>query len=345
MQKFVKIYLCLVLMMGLSILAKPTILESAKDPETIISNVSTDRKSFMPGNNQKVKINYYLSKSSEIAVSIYDSKNNLVRTIKLFEAQMPGYRQVVWDGKDTAGKILPGDIYTYMIEAKDILTKQAHLHDLTNTQGKRVNVRRFKWDKKGKIAYSLPEAALVNLRVGIKNGGPLLRSLLNQQPQTKGRHTIHWDGWDNSKVMYLLEREDLLVDIQAMSLAKNSIIIKGNNLSKEKLEPGFDFKILNPIEYKDNNIAVVKDQANIEVNLSQEDKEQLIKSRFEIMFFIDTQFIYEEEEPKVSPFVYKWDFESVKDGEHILTVNILDPDDRAVASKSKKIIVKKDKDV
>jgi len=65
----------------------------------------------------------------------------------------------------------------------------------------------------------------------------------------------------------------------------------------------------------------------------------LINSRFEIIFFIDNVFLFEEEDG-ISPFTYRLDTKGLNEGEHILTVNIYGYEDH-IAGKSKRIFIRR----
>ena len=67
----------------------------------------------------------------------------------------------------------------------------------------------------------------------------------------------------------------------------------------------------------------------------------LINSRFEILFFMDNVFLFEEEEG-TSPFTYRLDTKGLNQGEHILTVNIYGYQDH-IASHSKRIFIQREK--
>jgi len=55
---------------------------------------------------------------SVVSMNIYDVTGRLVRTL-VNEPQEPGYYNVLWDGKDDLGKVVPSGIYFYRLEAGD----------------------------------------------------------------------------------------------------------------------------------------------------------------------------------------------------------------------------------
>jgi len=307
-----------------------------------IANVALSEKTINPAKGQKTKIRYYLSKSTVAKISICDSGDRLARTISSGAAEKKGYNEKSWDGKDIAGNALANGVYTYIIEALDPATKKAVRYSpLFETAGKELTLRGLEFDNKtGVIEYVLPKAASLRIRVGMKDGGPLLRTLVDWEPQEAGRHTIKWDGKDSSRELELLGNPNVYLNLTAFSLAENSIIVKGDGGFErtDKSEPGFDFEILDVTEYHDSNIPLIRgDNVSIRVSVAEEDKMDLINSRFEIIFFMDNVFLFEEEEG-TSPFTYRLDIKKLNKGLHALTVNIYSYNDRT-AGRTKKIFI------
>ena len=69
-----------------------------------------------------------LSGTCNVQVKIYNSVNTLVRTIKKNGVSCPAEGAAVllkWDGKDTAGVLVPPGTYTYRIQARDNATNKS----------------------------------------------------------------------------------------------------------------------------------------------------------------------------------------------------------------------------
>jgi hypothetical protein len=88
-----------------------------------------------------------------------------------------------------------------------------------------------------------------------------------------------------------------------------------------------------------DGIPVLSGRVPVRVTLHKDDKWWVVDERFEVMFYVDTVFMYEEEDG-TSPFTYTWDTETLTEGSHILTVNILSYNDH-LGVVSRKVIVKK----
>ncbi|GAG37604.1 unnamed protein product, partial [marine sediment metagenome] len=242
-------------------------------------------KSFNPTQGQSAKIRYRLSKKAGVAIKLYDADNNLVMTLEPEGIDKKGYNERSWDGRDHKGNILPPEAYTYTIEARDLAKKQAYVYDIAEeTGGRNLTLRELDFDyMTGDITYVLPKAARLRVRVGIKEGGPLLRTLVNREPKKAGRGRIKWDGMDSSGVSNLLGNPDLFANIAAVSLPENSIIVEGKG-KPEEIEAHFNLEILD----REGSIIPIR------VTLDERDKAALINSRFEIIFFVDYVYLFEE---------------------------------------------------
>ena len=60
----------------------------------------------------------------------------------------------------------------------------------------------------GQINYELNMPAIIRLRIGIVEG-PLYVTLIDWQENTAGKHTIMWNGMDNTGTFNLLGNKDL----------------------------------------------------------------------------------------------------------------------------------------
>ncbi|MFA5859458.1 MAG: LamG-like jellyroll fold domain-containing protein [Elusimicrobiota bacterium] len=82
---------------------------------------------FSPNNDgitDTVTINYTLSDNysayiPKLSISIYDSSDNLIRTLADNVKRELGTNTELWDGKDNSGAVVPTGIYTYIITAVD----------------------------------------------------------------------------------------------------------------------------------------------------------------------------------------------------------------------------------
>jgi hypothetical protein len=73
---------------------------------------------------------------------------------------------------------------------------------------------------------------------------------------------------------------------------------------------------------------VVRDEASFRVRVDDpQERARLINTRFEVMMFLDTVFLAEEEDGAL-PYNYRLDTRALPPGPHLLTVNLLSYDQR-----------------
>jgi len=68
--------------------------------------------------NQSTKIEFTLPHSGFVSLNIYDLLGRKVRTL-VSENLTPGYKSVLWDGKDDSGKEAASGIYFYQLKVRD----------------------------------------------------------------------------------------------------------------------------------------------------------------------------------------------------------------------------------
>ena len=78
--------------------------------------------------------------------------------------------------------------------------------------------------KSGDVRYTVEKPGRILLRVGIENGF-VLNTLINNEVQVAGEHTLTWDGWDKSKVIALYNHPNLRFYGSGYRLSRNSIVI------------------------------------------------------------------------------------------------------------------------
>lgn len=70
--------------------------------------------------NPSTTIRYALPEAARVRLSIYDLSGRLVRTLVSAE-ENPGYKQVVWNGRNQAGDALSSGVYLYRLEAGEFV--------------------------------------------------------------------------------------------------------------------------------------------------------------------------------------------------------------------------------
>jgi hypothetical protein len=210
---------------------------------------------------------------------------------------------------------------------------------------RRVALRDTRFDTTtGKIVYTLPEACVVTVYIGVEEGGPLLRILVDHELQEAGTHEVTWDGWDGSREVNFLGKPGVVASVNAVALGEGTAVRNGGHYTGSDRESAFDLRLLegaNGGNEDNEKIQAIRDRLSIQVSLARRDWPALVGGQYEWLFFIDNQFLYEESAPKADPYVIEFDVSPLAEGEHLLTVNLCDARDLALATRSRRFLVTK----
>jgi hypothetical protein len=291
---------------------------------------TADRESFNPAIGERVTFRFEINHSAAITARIIDQHGQTIRTLLHKATKLPGPHMLVWDGRNDARELVPDDAYTISLQpyaVPDTLARGGVVGDITEAT----------LDESGSITYSLPAAARVLIRLGIKNG-PMLRTLVDWKPRAMGKVVERWDGWDESKVLRLRDEKDLSVLITYVTLPQPSVLTYGHSVnpaSTSTLAPSASRRPRPPVIRLDlapqsskgvttprTSIPTVDGSAVIRVDVEPEDKAALVKEPFEMIFYVDKLFFAEAERGYL-PLNWQWDLKQLPPGEHTLTVNIV----------------------
>ena len=329
---------------------------------SIVSAIQIDQVShepivILPKQKQKTTVRFNLSESAEVTLNIYDGRELLIRTVNSKGPLSQGSHTLRWDGKDQAGRRVPAEAYHYTLTARTNHGESIEYDISDLTGGEEVEVKNISWDaNKRRINYLLTKPARVNIRIGLKNGGPLLKNLLNWSVRPSGQHAQAWNGRDGSNQIDLSKHKQLELEVQAFSLSKNTILvgpftdqvrlIDKNKIkwqthtrqSKQQTKQRFRLgPAWQPIESRKDvqiklNLAskyrkdkqglpIVSGKVAFKLDVDPQDRETILARRFEAAFFVDGQFYYENETGFI-PMTWVWDAEKANPGIHYITANI-----------------------
>ncbi len=320
-----------------------------------ITGVGAEPNAFDPAVNQTSQIRFKIDQQARVTLRIYDQYERMVRDVESNGLLEPGEHQLNWDGRDNKGQLVPGEAYHYTLNAEGNNGSKV-THDITDlTVGDALAVKDVYWDKEtSKVQFTLTKSARVKLRAGVSNYGPLLKTLLDWMPRQAGKHSLEWDGWDESKVLNISTHPKLEFRANAFRLPRNTIfILPLSNKIANKVElsgvvqkrvPSYS----NPTRARDyarqpaeerrdialkldlikkypkdaDGVVLVKGQVPIRVDVAEARYASLFKQRFEPVFFVDGIFLGEIEAGFL-PVTYVWDSRRYNQGTHYLTVNIV----------------------
>ncbi len=311
-----------------------------------IEEVKVSPSLFNPSQGEKCTISYKLSSPSPITIKIRDENSLLVRTLLKGKKRKSGSDKELWDGKDDRGIIVPPEAYTFTIEGKGF-----RYDSVTFSGGELLEELNPSARKKPpcSISYTLPTSARVRIRIGVK-GGPLYRTLLNWEPRPPGSHSESWDGRDKTGKVNLASNPLCFIFLEAFSLPDNSIIVSGPPQEKKKegrkisereinssSRPLYEharhprwrckdpeMKIILPegLPRREEGIPILSGECPLRIEVDDEDLKWLREEKFEYIFYVDDEFLCEEEEGAASPYIWCWDSRQYKDGKHLLSVNL-----------------------
>lgn len=345
-----------------------------KPPSFEIKGVTVKPGIFNPNKGEEVVISYSLSHPGKAIIMIFDLEMHLIKDI-ISKKRISGIDKLLWDGRDLAGRIVPDEAYFFTIEAIDYQGDFTFYDPTTFSGGEYMKIQVYFDPEERKITYELPKNARVRIRAGIEDG-PLLKSIANWYPRLAGENEELWDGKDESGVIDALDQEGFRLMADAITLPENTIVTSGNieyshyeyktaiapdrpqkreralykakntiaafqiKLPKELIpEPKFSIHLYNKdIKMEINGSPIVQDKLPIKIELDEGIKRIITEQRYEILCFVDCEFI-SEEEVGYSPYTWIWDTKNVSNGEHIITVNVCTLKGE-VSSNSVKVLVK-----
>ncbi|MGR9116096.1 MAG: FlgD immunoglobulin-like domain containing protein [Gammaproteobacteria bacterium] len=335
--------------------------ETSHSEVSFISFADKRSHEFSPDRGETYAIPVQLQKRAlSLTLDIYTPDGELLRTISRKEDINSGLNSVIWDGKDDAGNVVPDEAYTPVITAEFANGEKQVLDPRRYSGGELVDKVPVEITSDREIAYYLPSPCRVLIRVGIK-GGPMLRNLSSWQPKSAGKNIQHWDGKDQSGLVDIRNERDLGILVIAFKLPEHTIITYGNpsidyrayRLSKnwqdkvmapDKMQLKRDGMAISPHYYAPRSFDAVPEVSltlpdtltktaagipriklnnpvAVKADIAPQDRWMMKQSLYEVAFFVDHEFVAEEEQGYV-PLTWRWLPQQLTAGRHLLTVNI-----------------------
>jgi len=189
----------------------------------LISGVHADKALLHAG--ETIEFRFHLALDADVTAKIYDPDGLAVKS--LYNGKKPaGNCAFSWDGRDDAGNPVPDEAYFIGIDATGPGGSDSYRAD-TISGGERIDPvmeRRNNPDGTYAFSYLLRHPARVNIRAGIHTG-PLMKTIVDWEPQTAGAHEITWDGKDDTGRFQVMSMKNAFVSIMAYALPENSVIV------------------------------------------------------------------------------------------------------------------------
>ncbi|MGH8177224.1 MAG: hypothetical protein ACREV5_13270 [Steroidobacter sp.] len=317
-----------------------------------------DHIEFQPAVGQTLSIPFTLAKSGAVSVALYTADRDLVRTLKSNAPLAAGRHALNWDGRDDRGQLVPDEAYHPVLTCACGEAQNLVVDSRANTGGVVIERIPTTLGSDGTITFDLPQPARSLVRIGVK-GGAMMRAIDAWRPRSAGRVRVEWDGYDASGVVRLPGQPGLTVLVTAFSLPDHSIITSGNgavdyfayrkdrrwgaplasadpgplqrngkrvsrqaSLPRSLLQdPRVSMTIVDKLSKTSSGAVKVSGPVTFRVDMPQEDKWLVQQSLYEVGFFLDHQFV-SEEETGYTPLSWRWDPAGIAPGEHLMTVNI-----------------------
>ena len=193
----------------------------------------------------------------------------------------------------------------------------------------------------GEVKYTLPEKALVRLRIGLREGGPLLRTLIDWELRDPGGHTEVWDKKDISGQVEFGTRSDFMLVLACLSVETSLPKENVGDIKGFRKSPDFIIAFPESAEKTDNGVAMIEGAVPISIRVDEKDRKWLTDSKYEVAMFMDQVFLFEDEEG-TSPYTFQLNTQGLNDGPHAITVNIIGYEGE-IGTKSARIFVKNKK--
>ena len=335
--------------LGLAALLAAALSTAAAAGREPVGSVALSSASFNPSRGETVRLSYELAKADRVTVNLWDPDGALVRTLIPSAPRQAGKQQETWDGKDSEGRLVPDEAYTFTVE-----TASGGVYDPTTFSGGAVgDLTEVRFDREaGTMVYRLPVPSRVLIRLGI-HSGPMLRTLVDWKPRVAGSITEYWNGRDESGLIRMYENPGFTTLITYVALPEATVIAHGNakesyrdyklgrgkarplkpkrprqaapgRLRPENLVPpawARAPKVSLTFPRSEEAVPTVSGEVDVRIEVDPADRDLLQRDQFEIIFFVDNVFFAEAERGHL-PFNWRWELGQLPPGEHVLTVNI-----------------------
>lgn len=195
--------------------------------------IHVDRPFFNATIGQKVRIELRGTGVGPLAVEVVDRDGHAIRTLASPVGTDPAI--VEWDGRDDAGTVVPDEAYALRIRRDGSGETVYDPSAVMKVPAKGIDFTAYS-KISGILSYTLERPSRVHIQVGQAGratkdsppDGPVLRTLVDEEPRTGGRVIENWNGWDETGELYIPDLPDFAVSVVAAPLPENALITVGN---------------------------------------------------------------------------------------------------------------------
>lgn len=316
--------------------------------------VDVEPPQFNPSIHEQAKIRFKSQRDGQASVKIFDRRGCQVREMMIEHVTANEIVTTAWNGKDGEGRLVTDEAYFFTIEAVDIRGRIVEYNPVRSPVNRSVPMK-VQYDvAKALLSFTLEQDGVIDIRSGVADGGPLLTKLIEWRPFPQGQYTVDWDGWDQSHTVSVDSISQHHLYSQFVALPEYSLFTHGHpngddrlysqafpdesrmcmNSDLDRLFSQSDvlpYKSLSPVfAFSFNDVDVTRNDTpvlppgpfGITIRLEESVKQRVTESRYEILVFVDFQFVTEIEEGR-SPARINIDASNLSAGEHVLTVNLV----------------------
>lgn len=209
-------------------------------------------------------------------------------------------------------------------ELKPARTVEIPAEFAMSSQFREVFVKDTSYDAKtGEVAYALAEPALVRIRIGIPEGGPLLRHLLDWEYRDAGRHVEVWDKKDDTGQIDFSQMNNAFIVVACIAPGEKQDSREENSVIRGyRRSPKVTVTFPESAGTTSEGVPVVSGNVPVRVTVAGEDIEWLRETKYEVGLYVDYTFLAEDEQG-TNPFTYYLDTRGLNEGRHSITANII----------------------
>jgi hypothetical protein len=173
----------------------------------------------------------------------------------------------------------------------------------------------------GTLIYTLSGPALVRVRFGQDNNGPLLINLVDWEEQNEGAHKFVWDKKDKSGRVDFSSRRGLMASVFTLPMDAQKRAAYTGPVRGLRKAPGIHLEFPASPDHSINEVPVVSGLVPVRVIVDEKDKKWLTDVKYGVNFFIDSAYLLTDQEG-TTPYTYSLETQRLRNGLHTVTVNI-----------------------
>jgi len=202
--------------------------------ERAIRSVKVDQQSLNIAAKETASATIDFARRGRATVVVVDRDGFCVRTLASAQPAS-GAMTVRWDGRDDDGRLVADEAYSLKVDWQGARGRETFFP--ANEPAAMSAIEARSYDRRtATLAYNLPGASRVHIQAGTasidpktkKAVGPVMKTLVNREPRVRGTISEHWNGFDESGLIFIPDLKDFVVAIAATPLPESSIITFGN---------------------------------------------------------------------------------------------------------------------